>query len=721
MSKIQFKNQKLLYHVFKIATISSSGNNKASTAILNLKNPQVIYDLNPENFFELQSNKHYISNNGSSKLDNTPFNHASVKDLFLNDPKVKNKRQDRSKNHIYKDKKIKEHDHYLESIRAKPQSSHRTNLTRFSSLRDSSPTVIINNPLTVNELSDLITIPQAEIIKSLFLKGIQVTINQTIGIDIATLLAKEYGFEILDENYLSSTTAHEVVSIDNINSVPRAAVITIVGSSSSGKTSLIWSLNKQDKLNTKVVTTTQNIQGYEVDAKLTINNDKVVLIDTPGHEALENMRNLGVKIADIIMLVIAATDGLNPITRMIIQQIKLQKKPIIVILSKIDFVTENVIHKLVNEIIQCKITNITSKADIWMYSKNVTQEQIQSLWFKLANLIKENKPQANPSLKAKGIILNSYLDDSRGVIVSMLVQNGTLKVGDFIVAHNVTGRVRVIETINNKRLHLAKPSSVIEIWGFTTVPQVGNSIITVNSEKEAKKLTKQYLSEGTALSSEQQKINRLLNNISNRFISDTQPEQVNLIIKTSTQGIQDGIIISCAKITKSDVRLSIVSISVGKITEADIKLAIITKSIIIGFNTGSIASTQLLAKQAKVKIYNCDTMNNLISELQKYVSQISSNKQAKKCLGLAIVDSIFMLATCTVAGCIMKSGKITKNSIVEVIRNKEVIYHGPLSSLKHIKDDIVEAREGEEFGMSIASFNEWEVKDTVKIYAIKLS
>lgn len=719
MIKIQFKNQKLLYHAFAITMISSSMNNKISNAILNLKNPQVIYDLKQENSLDLQSNKYYITHDNNSKLDNASFDHPQVKELFLEDSKGKNKKQERNKNHIYRDKKIKEHDNYLKSVRTKSKDFHSTNLKSSSSLRDSSASVIINHPLTINELSALIMVPETEIIKFLFLKGIQVTINQTIGIDIAASLAKEYGFKILHEKYFSDITPHEVASVDNTNNVPRAPIITVTGSSSSGKTSFIRDLQRQENINIQTVATTQNIQGYEFDKKLTINNEKVVLIDTPGHEALKNMRNLSIKIADITILVIAATDGLNLTTRMIIQQIKLQSKPTLVILSKTDLVTENVINQLVNEIVQDSISNTKSKADVWMYSKNITQEQIKSLWVRLANLVEENQLLANPNLKAKGIVLNSYLDDSRGVIASTLIQNGTLKVGDFIVAEDVSGRVRVIEASNKKRLYSAKPSTIIEIWGFTAVPQVGSSIITVNSEKEAKKRIKQHSLKDGSLSSEQQKINRLLNNISSNFVSATPPERVNLIIKTSTQGVQEGIIISCAKITQPDVRLSIVSISVGKITDADIKLAIITKSIIIGFNTERIVSTQLSAQQAKAKIYNCSTIDGLISEVQNHVNQISSDSQAKKCVGLAIVESIFTLATCIVAGCIMKSGKITKNSIVEVIRNKEVIYNGPLNSLKHIKDDIVEAKEGEEFGMSIADFNEWELKDTVKIYATK--
>ena len=723
MTKIQTENQKLLYHLFGITTISSSTHNRISDTVLDLKYPQVIHDSKPSSFSALQSAKYNSTNNNNSGFQNAVFKHTDkeMKKLLLDNPKTKNKKQERNKNHNYYDKKIKERVHPLEYIQNKSQSLSKINPTKLSNLRSASSRIItMDNPLTINELSNLIMVPESEIIKLLFLKGIRVTINQTIGIHVATELAKEYGFEMLYEDPSNNSILHESVCVDSIDNTPRSPIITLIGSNASGKTSLIWNLMQKTEINAAKIIPTQNIQGYELNTSFTKRGSKMILLDTPGHEMFENMRNLSIKIGDMIILVIAANDGLNLPTRKIIQQVKRQSKLTIVVISKINLVTENTVKELFSAILEHNLRGVKSRADIWTYPKDMTQEQIKMLRVKLIDLSKEGSLRANPSSKVRGIILNSYLDNSKGVMASILVQEGTLKVGDFITSGNVTGRVKVIEVNNNIRVHSVEPSSIAKIWGFTAVPQIGNSVVIAKSEKEARKTAKEFISKVGILSPEQQKINRQLNNVFSNINFNDQPEQINLIIRTSTQGVQEGIIMSCAKITQPDVRLGIVSISVGKITAADIKLAIITKSIIIGFNIEGISTVRLLAKQSKVEIYNCKTIDSLIYTLEDYVNQISVNRQSKKSIGLATVNSIFVLTNCIVAGCTMRSGKITKNSLIEVIRNKEIIYQGSLTSLKQAKDDIVEAKEGEEFGMSIVNFDAWEIKDTIKVYITKL-
>lgn len=731
MINVKFTQQNVLYHVFNVSFLSAVVNNNTSNTVFVLKQPQIIYSLH--GLVKKQGESFSDSSIHFSMLDcsNTSIAVSSQEDVnnmiaskpLLHD-KSKNKRRKRynSKAYLLRDlPSTKDNDSANKAL-----VKSLTRNTDVSGVLDSKAefhhkipqNLVIRNPLTVNELSELIAVPTSEIIKFLFLKGISVTVNQTIGIDIATSIAADYGFVVVNNCHEMNAFTNNLSNTDLINNQPRPPMIAIVGNASHGKTSLLQAIQNGQKLNKKICNVTQEIKVHETSVNFNNKSKKVIFLDTPGHEAFINMKYLGIKITDLVVLVVAANEGLTPQAVEVIKYIKINQSMVLIVISKMDIAGIN-IDKVKHDIINHEAfpTEWMNYVPIIPVSA-ITGENIDTLLSNIVTLLEKQDLKANPSQRATGMILNACLDKSRGPIAHVIVQNGTLNVGDFIVAGTVTGKVRVISSNRDLKLQSAGPASFVEVWGLSKIPVIGYRFVVTSNDKEAKKIAKQALKADNVLPCQRQLNVGVTTNLSGDLQQVDRILQVRLIIKADTQGSVDAIILSFSNILQLKEHLRIMSISIGMITETDTRLAVLTKSVIIGFNVGITAGAQRIAKDNGIDMRRYTIMDNLLQDLRNCIKRSVEVEQIKGCIGTAEVRSIFSLSTGLVAGCIVNSGKIVFGSSVKVFRNESLVYEGSIQSLKHMKNDILEAKEGEEFGVSVAGFDDWEINDRIECYNV---
>jgi translation initiation factor IF-2 len=579
--------------------------------------------------------------------------------------------------------------------------------------------------LSIQELSSILSIPEADIIKWLFLQGIPVTINQVIDTSIAQSIAEHYGFIVetaKNENHSSSTIKQFNYNIlDNTKEQleSRAPIVTILGHVDHGKTTLLDTICKTNNVSFEAGGITQTIAAHDIEIEYKSQKKRIIFLDTPGHEAFSSMRLRCVQITDICVLVVAADDSLQPQSIEAINYIQKNKLPLIVAINKID--------KLSSDILKVKedLTKYNIISEEWggtvpiIELSALTNKNIDILLNRIISLAEFQELKANMQNNAIGSILDSYLDKTKGPVATILVKNGMLKVGDFIVVDNFISKIRAIVNGKQSKLEFAGPSSVVQIWGLSNLPISGSICETAVDEKQAKKLLININNFKDTISYNSRNLNnRIRLNSSTSDKNNLLDKQINLILKTDTHGSIDALIKAFNKIPQNKVQLNILSVTVGKITESDLQLATISKSIIISFNITVDNNIKKNAEKTNIIIHDFNIIYDLINYIQEQMLQLVHLEYEENTIGLAIVETIFSISKGYVAGCIVTSGYLKYNSYIRVKRNKVVIYDGKLSSLKRVKEDVEEVKSGNECGILISNFSQWQKKDEVESYEL---
>lgn len=707
--------------------------------ISNLINPNLTFNKSSinlnNNFVDVKNNNIDLSN--TSRFEKKHKNNVYSEDI-LDIKKKKNKLQKKSRKQIAfesdkafrnnVDKVLLNEDNLNHDIIKVPKSSKNKKKQQndniqidqnlpYANLDESvKKEVTINRPLTIQELSNKLGIPEAEIITYLFLKGIAVTINQIIDIDIAKDVTSHYGFTV-KQNISNETLDLMQFNYHDSNSddgfIERPPVITILGHVDHGKTTLLDTI-----LNTNVVTKeyggiTQAITNYEVDFLYEKKLQKLIFLDTPGHQAFSSLRIRGTQVTDLVLLVVAADDGLKPQTIESIEYILEKKLSYIVVINKIDKIginTEKVREKLAEYNIidqswggDALITEVSAL-------KNLNIDQLLS---HICKVTTSQNLKANPNELAVGTVLETYLDIQRGPVVVIIVQNGSLHIGDFIVAGNVYGKVKVINTDQGIKLNKALPSSIVQVLGFSTLPKAGTSFYIVNDKKSA-----EY-----SIDKDKQKSSNV-NNLNSRITWDSINQQTsfknfNLILKTDSQGSLEAIINAFNNISQSKVQINLLHVSFGNISNTDIELASTTNASIIGFNVNISNQANYLAKQINIVVKTFNIIYDVIDDVTLSMLNLVEPEYDKFMIGKAKVQTVFSINKGSVAGCIVTEGKLAKKALLNIYRNLQIIHSTSLDSLKRVKEDVDEVSENNECGIMCYDYTSWAPGDIVEAYELK--
>ena len=571
--------------------------------------------------------------------------------------------------------------------------------------------VSISRPVTIQELSTLLVIPETDIIRSLFLKGIPVTMNQLIDLNTAVLVGEEFEVEIVIDAEEEDTKKREVLDVDKSKATRRPPIIAVMGHVDHGKTSLLDRIRRTQLAQKESGGITQQLGAYEVDVNYKDGIRKLTFLDTPGHEAFSGMRSRGIQVTDIAILVVAADDGVRPQTIEALKYIQATEVPIIVAINKIDKDDANV-ENIKQELSKYNLIPESWGGDTLMVPISAKQgTNVDNLLETILLLDDMQEFSADSTALAQGTILESYVDRTKGPIANILVQNGTLRLGDILVAGSAIAKVRGILDSNGEKLEEASPSSSVLIWGLSKPPQTGDTFEVYSDEKEAK------LAVQKAQNSSQSSITVGQNLTETYNVADADLKgKINLIIKTDIQGSVEALVNNIYKLSHPKVQIRVLSSSPGEITETDIDFADTSKAIVLAFNTTLASGARKAAKRANVIIKESDVIYDLFDYVQDLIDEIVGPEYDEYPIGTALVKSVFPLGKSYVAGSLVTEGKLTQNCHVKVLRNNAVIYEGTLDSLKRLKDDVLEVKETLECGVFITEFDKWVEKDEIQAF-----
>ncbi len=574
--------------------------------------------------------------------------------------------------------------------------------------------VITSDTITVKELSEKIGKPAAEIIKKLFILGIMATINQEIDFDTCSLIAADYGIE-LEHNVAKTFEEVLLESSDEADEskdlVERPPVVTIMGHVDHGKTSLLDAIRNSSVTEGEAGGITQHIGAYTV----TCNGKTITFIDTPGHEAFTSMRARGAQVTDIVILVVAADDGIMPQTVEAINHAKAAEVPIIVAINKMDKDTAN------PERVKQQLTDHGLVTEEWggdticvpvSAKKQMGLDNLLEMVLLQAEVL---ELKANPNRIAKGTIIEAELDKGRGPIATVLVQTGTLKVGDPIVAGTAYGRVRAMVDDKGKRVSKAGPSQPVEVLGFSEVPSAGD----IMNVAEIDKLSRQVAEERRDKQKAEQLKNLSKVSLDDLFnqIAEGEIKDLNIIVKADVQGSVEAVKQALEKLSNDEVRVRCIHGGVGAITGSDIMFASASNAIIIGFNVRPDAAARTAAEKEKVDMRLYRVIYSAIEDIEKAMKGMFKPVFEENTLGRISVRNTFKVSGVgTIAGAYVQDGKVTRNAQVRVVRDGIVIHEGKIASLKRFKDDAKEVNAGYECGIGIENFNDIREGDTIEAF-----
>jgi len=572
----------------------------------------------------------------------------------------------------------------------------------------------INKLPNLKELSSQLKISLSEIIEKIIQFGTISSIDKEVPINILKNIAKEYGYKIVLSDKLKSKSSLQKKD-KIIKLIIKPPVVTVIGHVDHGKTTLLDAIRKTNVTKGEAGGITQRIGAYQIK----IDHNKIVFIDTPGHEAFTTMRARGVKATDIAVLVVAADDGVMPQTVEAINHAKAANVPIIVAINKIDKANINV-EKVKKELTKYDLVSEEWGGETLMVEVSALQNKgIEKLLETIALQAEVLDLKANPDIPAKGLIIETKLDKKKGIIASVLIQDGSLKIGDYFVAGLSYGKIRNLADDKGKSIKKAGPSTPVEIIGFCKMPQAGNYFQIVPDDKFAKIIISEREDEKRSKTIEESSIS-----LDNLFLEmkEGKIDKLNIILKTDTQGSLDALqeAIKKIKIESEEVKIDIIHAGVGNITETDVMLASASKAIIIGFNVRPDTNVQKIAKSEKVDIRLYKIIYDLIDEIKSALKGYIKPKIEEYICGQAEVREIFKIPKIgTIAGSYVLSGKISKNDNIRVIRDGKLIYEGKVSSLKRFKEDIKEVNADFECGIGIEKFNDIKLKDILEFYTFR--
>ncbi|MCL6611900.1 MAG: translation initiation factor IF-2 [Peptococcaceae bacterium] len=573
--------------------------------------------------------------------------------------------------------------------------------------------VVIGETVTVQELAEKMKKSPAELIKKLMQLGILATINQEIDSDTAVILAGEFGFEAEVKIELDAEAQLEMEQQDDpADLVPRPCVVTVMGHVDHGKTSLLDAIRETNVIATEAGGITQHIGAYQVE----YNNKKITFVDTPGHEAFTAMRARGAQVTDIAVLVVAAEDGVMPQTVEAINHAKAAGVPIVVAINKMDRPEANP-ERVKQQLTEHNLVPEEWGGDVICVPVSAKQKQgIDDLLESILLVAEVNDLKANPNRPARGTVIEAELDKGRGPVASVLVQNGTLHVGDAVVAGTSHGRVRAMMDDKGRRIKKAGPSTPVEVLGFNEVPQAGDTFYVVKDEKMIKQIIDKRLARKRQEELKSAAPRVTLEDLF-RNIREGQVKELRLVIKADVQGSVEAIRQSLERLSTDEVKVHIIHGGVGAISEADIMLASTSNAIVIGFNVRPDVNARRAAETEKVDIRLYRVIYDAIEDIKAAMSGLLEPELREVTLGRAEVRKIFKASKLgTIAGCYVSEGKITRDAGVRLIRDGVVVYEGRIDSLKRFKDDVREVLQGYECGMTLENYQDIHEGDIIEAF-----
>ena len=574
-------------------------------------------------------------------------------------------------------------------------------------------TIVIPETITIKELAEKMKLQPSAIVKKLFLQGTIVTINQEIDFEKAEEIAMEY--DVLCEKEKKINVIEELLreeEEDEKDMVSRPPVICVMGHVDHGKTSLLDAIRQSNVTSREAGGITQHIGAYVVEA----NGQRITFLDTPGHEAFTAMRMRGAQATDIAILVVAADDGVMPQTVEAINHAKAAGVEIIVAVNKIDKPSANV-ERVKQELSEYElIPEDWGGSTVFVPVSAHTKEGIPELLEMILLTAEVKELKANPNRKARGLVIEAQLDKGRGPVATVLVQKGTLKVGDSIAAGSCYGRVRAMMDDKGNRVKEAGPSTPVEILGLNDVPNAGEVFVALQNEKEARSFAETFITEGKNKLIEDTKAKLSLDDLFSQ-IKAGNVKELPIIVKADVQGSVEAVKQSLVKLSNEEVVVKVIHGGVGTINESDVTLASASNAIIIGFNVRPDATAKSIADREKVDMRLYRVIYQAIEDVEAAMKGMLDPIYEEQVTGHAVVRQTFKASGVgTIAGSYVLDGKITRGSKARITREGEQIFEGPLASLKRFKDDVKEVNAGYECGLVFEGFNDLKEDDMIEIY-----
>ncbi|PWM78893.1 MAG: translation initiation factor IF-2 [Phascolarctobacterium sp.] len=572
--------------------------------------------------------------------------------------------------------------------------------------------VEVGESINVKDFANLIKREVNEVIKSLFMLGVMVTINQDIDFDTAELVGSEFDVEVVPLPPEEDPTEIPEVEDDPAKRVPRPPVITVMGHVDHGKTSLLDAIRKSNVTSREAGGITQHIGAYMVNYQ----GKKIVFLDTPGHEAFTAMRARGAQVTDVAILVVAADDGVMPQTVEAINHAKAAKVPIIVAINKMDRPGANPDH-VKQQLAELELIPEDWGGDTIMVPVSAHQKTGISELLEMILLVAEMQElKANPNLPAHGTIIEAQLDKGRGPVATVLVQRGTLSVGDTIIAGTAYGKVRAMINDRGEKVKKALPSTPVEVLGLNEVPMAGD-ILDSTDEKTARSVAEKRLAKRR--SEEMQQTAKVsLDDIFQR-IQEGELKELNIVVKADVQGTIEALKASLTKIKNDEVKVVVVHSGVGSITESDVMLASAANALIIGFNVRPDANARKAAETEKVDVRTYRVIYDAINDVEAAIKGMLAPKFKEVIQGRVEVRQLITISKLLIAGCYVLEGKVTNSSKVRVVRDGIVVHEGEIDSLRRFKDDVKEVVAGFECGITLDKFRDLKEGDIFEVYSME--
>jgi len=605
----------------------------------------------------------------------------------------------------------------IASLRRRQEKVKRRQITENIEREKVIREVQVPDAITVQELANRMAERSASVVKTLMTNGIMATQNQTIDADTAILIVEEFGHNPIR---ISASDVEDAIlkyddTDDNESLEERAPIITVMGHVDHGKTSLLDAIRKTNTTNNEAGGITQHIGAYQVKSE---SGSKLTFLDTPGHAAFTSMRSRGAQVTDIIILVVAADDGVMPQTIEAINHAKAAKVPIIVAINKCDkensdpnrvrtelLKYEIVVESMSGEVLDVEVSATTGKGIDNLIENIVLQSEILEL-------------KSNPKRLAEGTVIEAKLDVGRGPVATVLVQKGTLKRSDIIVVGDQWGKVRALIDSNNSKVEFAGPSVPVEVLGLNGTPEAGDLLNVVSSETKAREIA-DYRKQVVKDKKDALGKGKTLDQMIAKAKADKDISELPLVVKADVQGSAEAIVQALEKINNEEVRVLVLHSGVGAVTESDVILAEASKASVIGFNVRANASARDCANQKEVELRYYSIIYDLVDDIKKAASGLLKPEIKETILGYAQILEVFKVSNIgKVAGCLITEGNAQRSAKVRLLRDNVVIHEGSLKTLKRFKDEVENVQSGQECGMAFSDYEDVKVDDVIEIFKI---
>ena len=601
----------------------------------------------------------------------------------------------------------------IENFKKEKKSIYKNKTKLQSNMNAENNVILYKEGMTVKDLAKVLGVGDADLVKKMFMMGLMININSSISFEDAEVICMEYKKELKKEASVDISNFEEYEIIDNENDlVTRPPVVTIMGHVDHGKTSLLDYIRNTHVVSKEAGGITQAIGAYQVE----INGNKITFIDTPGHAAFTEMRARGAKITDIVVIIVAADDGVMPQTKEAIDHAKSAKVPIIVAINKIDKTTANV-DKIMSEMSEYGLTPEEWGGDtIFVKLSAHTGENVDLLLENIIALAEMEELKANPKRYAVGTVIESKLDKNKGVTASLLINNGTLRLGDPIVVGSSFGKVRTLKDCNGKDLTSAEPSMPVEITGLNEVPVAGDKFMAFEDEKTARSVA-----EKRSVLEKEKKFTKKAVSLEDLFERiESGHKEINVVLKTDVKGSEEAVKNAIEKINVEGVKVTVIRSGVGTITESDVVLASASNAIIIGFNVVPSSKTKEAAKNYNVDIRLYNIIYKLVEEIESAMKGMLDPEYEEVTTGEAEIRQIFKFSKVgNIAGVHVTSGVVKNNSECKLIRDGVIITTTKIKSLQREKDQVKEVKSGFDCGITLENYTDIKVGDTILTFEMR--